>query len=93
MPYMLEGDPRLADVEAKVRNKWRWEWLDETDSSEAKRSHRHWCQKLQLPGTCFCTVCSKPIKYGMNGKKKLREHADHPDHQKNIKVINNLIKY
>ena len=42
MPFMKEEGDLIASVEASIRNKWRWEWLDEwmmvgRDTSSSKK--------------------------------------------------------
>ena len=77
----------MAVIDALVKNKWRWDWQNEiTECDGEKIPHRTWCVKLNRPGLCLCTVCNVELKYGSNGKKRLKEHALHPEHQKNLKV-------
>ncbi|XP_041099112.1 uncharacterized protein LOC121309988 isoform X3 [Polyodon spathula] len=73
MRYITEG-ASLKEEEKKVKNKWRWAWLDEQDS--AGRQFRGWCTKIDEAGVCYCIVCNKTIVYGGNGKKVLAKHAN-----------------
>ncbi|MGH0158221.1 UNVERIFIED_CONTAM: hypothetical protein FKN15_041165 [Acipenser sinensis] len=73
MRYITEG-ASLKEEEKKVKNKWRWAWLDEQDS--AGRQFRGWCRKISEAGVCYCIVCNKTIVYGGNGKKVLVKHAN-----------------
>ena len=49
----------MLKAEAGAKNKWRWEWQEETSVEGIAIST--WCKKLDLAGTCFCIVCSRPI--------------------------------
>ena len=82
MPAVKEGEC-VSAIDEGIRNKWRWEWLSETD--ENKTPHREWCVKLDRAGVCQCTICNSELKYGSNGKKRLNQHANGPSHQKNTK--------
>lgn len=91
MPYLTKDQvSELEKVEKGVRNRWRWDWIEEKDSEGKK--FRSWVEKMDAPGVAFCTVCLKSIKYGSSGKKKLREHADHAEHQKNTKITGSVEK-
>ena len=42
MPIVKEGES-VAIIDAAVRNKWRWEWLNENDSPEGEEvPRRQW---------------------------------------------------
>ena len=40
----------MLKAEAGAKNKWRWEWLEETSIEGIAIST--WCKKLDLAGTC-----------------------------------------
>ena len=62
MPYLSkEQTSKLDDVEKGVRNKWRWEWLQEKDAKG--EPFESWVRKIDSPGLAFCAVCLKSIKY------------------------------
>ena len=56
MKYVTEGTC-VKEKEKGVRNKWRWVWLNESDSTG--KPFRLWLRKLDEPGKCFCVVCSE----------------------------------
>jgi hypothetical protein len=50
MPYMNRGDS-VAIVDATVKNRWRWEWLQDTDTQ--KHTIGDWCEKIDCAGLAF----------------------------------------
>ena len=62
MPWLKEGES-VAEIDATVRNKWRWEWMNEVDAD--KQPHRLWVVKLDRAGVCLCHICNAEIKYGI----------------------------
>ncbi|KAK7504234.1 hypothetical protein BaRGS_00004538 [Batillaria attramentaria] len=47
-----------------------------------------WCRRVPVAGYCYCIVCNQRFNYGSNGKKVLRDHADHPKHRNAYKTRN-----
>jgi hypothetical protein len=76
MPYMNRGDS-VAIVDATVKNRWRWEWLQDTDTQ--KHTIGDWCEKIDRAGLAFCRICNLELKYGSNGRKSLMIHSNNPD--------------
>ena len=61
---------RAREIDAELKkNKWRNEWLDETDKKD--RPFRMWLRKCMQPGTAWCLLCGKKIIYKSNGKKSI----------------------
>ena len=64
MPALEKGDPAaiLLDKDAGIKNKWRWEWLDEKNKKGSPFGQR--CQKLRQAGVCLdyigCTAVPMP---------------------------------
>ena len=53
-------------LEQDIKNKWRWEWLNERDL--LGQNWREWLWKPVTAGVGFCDAC-KTILYKSNGKK------------------------
>ena len=66
MKYLPPGFNMKA-LEEGVKNKWRWEWLNEGDAQGEKWAQ--WLKKPDVKRIVFCDVCSKTINYKSNGKK------------------------
>jgi hypothetical protein len=88
MPYMNRGDS-VAIVDATARNRWRWEWLQDTDTQ--KHTIGDWCEKIDRAGLAFCRICNVESKYGSNGRKSLMTHSNSPDHIKRIRPSMNML--
>ena len=63
MPVLETGSAKALEIDknAKIANKWRWEWMEETTSSaDGSVTIRvaEWCEKLDIAGNAFCTVSS-----------------------------------
>ncbi|KAH3893607.1 hypothetical protein DPMN_017755 [Dreissena polymorpha] len=62
------------ELESSVNNKWRWEWLHERDPRREKWGDMGF--KKNTPGSAYCDICLKRIKYQSNGKKAFKSHAE-----------------
>ncbi len=76
----LEMGSDLSDVEANIKNKFKWTWLDELDKNGDLL--REYVQKTDQPGEAFCAWCKDCIKYGSSGKKTIHSHASSVKHAK-----------
>ena len=72
-------------LEANIKNKWRWEWLSESDSRGEKWGD--WLQKPEASGMAFCQYCNKTMNCKSNGKKSIRLHAEDAAHLQNKKIV------
>ena len=54
-------------LEQDIKNKWRWEWLNERDSLGQNWSECLW--KPDIAGVGFCEACGKTILYKSNEKR------------------------
>ena len=81
----LERNSDTKLLEKEVKNKWRWEWLDETDSLGQK--YGEWLKKPDAMGMAFCDACGKTISYKSSGKKALRLHSEDSNHRKNLRTV------
>lgn len=75
----IEKDNAASIDDTGIRNKWRFEWLEERDSKHCKLGV--WCRKINKAGHCFCVLCNRYINYGSNGKKVLFKHSMDNEHQ------------
>ena len=82
---MSEGDfvdrtANLNDLEKGIRNKFRWQWLDEKDCNSDYLSD--YVRKLSKPGFVFCDFCFQKLDYSKKGKTHLLRHAESDGHKK-----------
>ena len=75
--FVKEGED-ISALEATVKNKWKWSWLEEIN--EDKQPLKLWCKKIDTPGVCYCVACKRTIVYGTSGKKTLLRHANEKSH-------------
>jgi len=84
MKYLPLGY-NTKDLEKHVKNKWRWEWLNEVEADGGKWGQ--WLKKPEISGVGFCEACGRTINYQSSGKKALRIHADDANHKKKVRTI------
>lgn len=66
----------LKSLEASVKNKFKWSWLEEdiefvdSKNTQVKRI----ITKINVPGVVCCLVCSSDINYASAGRKAVRKH-------------------
>lgn len=84
MKYLPPGY-NTKDLEKDVKNKWRWEWLNDVDADGVKWVL--WLKKTEISGVAFCEACGKTINYKSSGKKAFRIHANDANHKKNVRTI------
>lgn len=84
MKYLPPGY-NTKDLEKDVKNKWRWEWLNDVDADGVKWVQ--WLKKPEISGVAFCEACGKTINYKSSGKKAFRIHANDANHKKNVRTI------
>ena len=63
----------VREIDKTVRNKWRWDWLENDKMKQYLR-------KVKQPGQAFCTICKKTLQYQSSGKKDLKQHVTSPPH-------------
>ena len=73
----------IKEIDKGVKNRWREDWLNEVDKIGKPLSL--WCRKLNSPGVAICLLCKTEIRYGKNGKKVLKRHANEDTHQKAVR--------
>ena len=56
----------IRSLEKDIRNKFKWSWLEETDSNGDLLSS--YIQKLKLPGLVYCNHCKAKVDYRGKGK-------------------------
>ena len=72
MDYATQKDDVRA-IDSKVKNRWRWDWLDNALMIQ-------YIRKLKVPGQAYCVLCQKALMYKSGGKKDLKKHMDSPPH-------------
>jgi hypothetical protein len=70
----------LQKLEAGIKNKFKWSWLEEKDVHGEYIST--YVRKLNDGGCAFCIWCKDIIKYGSSGKKAIHSHATRDKHRK-----------
>lgn len=79
---ILSKGTSTKELESKVKNKWRWEWLNCLD--ELNRPHGLLLQKWDALGKAHCIICKVLINYGSNGKKVFCVHSETEEHWKGM---------
>ena len=79
MDFATQKD-NVREIDSSVRNKWRWDWL-ENDLM------KQYLRKTKQPGQAFCTICNKTLQYQSGGKKDLKRHMESPPHILAIKTV------
>ncbi|KAK6964629.1 DNA repair and recombination protein RAD54 [Biomphalaria glabrata] len=69
----------LIQIDKSVKNKFKWEWLEEKDGMGHFLSS--YIRKLEEPGVAWCIVCKEKIKYGTAGRKSILNHTISKKHQ------------
>ncbi|XP_071378224.1 zinc finger and SCAN domain-containing protein 12-like isoform X2 [Centroberyx affinis] len=78
----LQKNAATGDLERGLKNKWRWQWLEETDSQGQR--YDVWLAKVDIPGMAWCKLCSKNIAYAQNGKKVFARHTEDHHHREMV---------
>lgn len=84
MEFIKPGENTSA-LEKKVKNKWRWAWLEER--GQDGKALGTWCSKLPEPGACFCIVCHKKLHNATSGKKTLVRHDGDKTHRAIVRSL------
>jgi len=84
MKYLPVGY-NTKDLEKHVKNKWRWEWLNEVEADGGKWGQ--WLKRPEISGVGFCEACGRTINYQSSGKKAFRIHEDDANHKKKVRTI------
>lgn len=87
----MESMDRSGDVfsvDKDVKNKFRWDWLDSCVQVKCSNGNfrgvpiSEWIIKINAQGKAKCTLCTKILSYGSNGKSALLEHCNSESHMK-----------
>ena len=79
MPDYAERHDNIALIEDKVKNKFKWSWLEEKDHLGDYFSV--YVRKLKVAGLAECIWCNDHLKYASRGKQCLRDHAKTSKHK------------
>ncbi|GFN88405.1 hypothetical protein PoB_001491100 [Plakobranchus ocellatus] len=77
---------RAKEIDAKVKNRFRYEWLETTVNLKSKKLSEievtlgGSIEKLDLPGKALCSFCNDVISYGGKGKIALVDHVQSAKH-------------
>ena len=63
---VLNRSADLKAVERRVKNTFRWNWLEENDKLCDFLSE--WVRKIDQPGVAICAWCNDRVKYNGKGK-------------------------
>lgn len=78
----LQENAATGELERGLKNKWRWQWIEETDSQGQK--YEVWLAKVDIPGMAWCRLCNKNIAYAQNGKRVFACHAEDRHHREMV---------
>ena len=56
----------LKKLESSVKNKFRWDWLEEKDEHGEMLSC--YVRKIDKPGMAYCVYCEQTLNYSKKGK-------------------------
>lgn len=74
---------RQKEVEAKIQNLWRWDWLEkEVDGIKLSVCFH----KLAYPGKAYCSWCQTEIDYSGRGWSALKAHVKVSKHQRHAQT-------
>lgn len=81
----VERTANLKEIENGIRNKFRWQWLEEKDSNGDYLSD--YVRKLSKPGMAFCLICDQRLDYSMKGKCHVKRHAQSEGHKRRRNAV------
>lgn len=70
----------VKKIDAPVKNKWRWDWLDD-------ELMQQYIRKVKVPGQAFCILCNRTLLYQSGGKRDLQRHMTGPVHLTAMKTV------
>lgn len=82
----LDKGTNVKVLEKDVKNKWRWEWLEEIDESGQK--YEKWL-KNRTYTVCFVIPAERQsvFNYKSSGKKAVKSHSTNNMHKRNVVII------
>ena len=91
MGTFIQSRIDILEVDANVKNKFKFEWLSDKDCNGDFYSD--YIRKPKEPGLAFCLHCRDTINYGSAGKRCLVTHAKTQKHatSRNIKLTNQTL--
>lgn len=75
-------DIRSIDPKIKVKNPWRWEWLEEKAEPDGKEYLSRCIRKIKTAGKAYCIQCQVEINYEQRGLVALKDHVKSKKHAK-----------
>lgn len=75
---VIDRKSDLKAIENGLRNKFRWDWLEEKDSNGDYLSK--YVRKLNKPGVVVCVYCDCRLDYSKKGKSFIKRHAQSVAH-------------
>lgn len=80
VPTFVDRKADIKTIDQKVKNKFRWNWLEEKDEHGDFLSD--YIRKTSGAGTAFCVYCKQTLNYGSKGKQIIMRHAVSATHVK-----------
>ena len=68
---IVQRGDSLSKEENDLKNKWRWQWMEEKVDEERIGS---FIRKVEGVGVAYCLVCRREIHYRKRGKVALTDH-------------------
>ena len=80
-----------ANGEPEVKNKFRWDWLDNVFTVDLDKEKVQVCvgdfiRKIDVAGKALCIFCNDMINYGSRGYKTIIQHVESQKHIRNLKI-------
>ena len=77
-------ESRIADIDATVRNKFSWKWLEKSVETNGQSVLLgEFIRKVDQAGKALCTLCNDMINYGSRGCCTIVEHSKTKKHLRN----------
>ena len=82
---IVQKDAPIAEIDAGITNKWRWDWLQVDYEGE-----KYDCfEKFKTPGKAYCKTCRVEILYKSGGVRALTDHMKGNRHSEQFKEETN----
>ena len=69
---VIERGGNAREIDAKLKNKWSWNWLEKEVDGVALFN---FMKKLNKPGVALCDWCDCQVTYSGKGLSSLVQHA------------------
>lgn len=75
---VIERGGNAREIDAKLKNKWSWSWLEKEVNGVALLN---FMKKLNKPGVALCEWCDCEVTYSGKGFSSLAQHIETSKHK------------